>query len=123
MSVGERIRARRKELGMSAETLAAKLGCHSTTVYRYESGYIEKLDAGKLIPIAEALNVTPGYLMGWEEGNEEGGDEAPEPAHSSETWKLISAGCSNLSEEKLNRIYDVLKAVFPEDFKEGGKDK
>ena len=65
MTVGERIKARRKELGMNAESLAEKLGCAPSTIYRYESGSIEKVDSEKLIPIAEALATSPAALMGW----------------------------------------------------------
>lgn len=66
MSVGQNIKSRRKQLGMNAETLADKLGVSPSTIYRYESGDIGKVDSAKLIPIAEALQTTPGYLMGWE---------------------------------------------------------
>ena len=66
MTIGKRIKARRKQIGMSAETLAAKVGVSPVTIYRYESGDIEKVDSIKLEQIAEALGVSPGYLMGWE---------------------------------------------------------
>lgn len=37
MTVGERLKRRRKELGMSAEAVAEKLGVSPSTVYRYEN--------------------------------------------------------------------------------------
>ena len=43
MNVGQRIQERRKELKMSVETLANKIGKSRATVYRYENGDIEKL--------------------------------------------------------------------------------
>lgn len=67
MNVGQRIKARRKQLGMSAEELAAKINKSPATVYRYEKGEINKVDSSSLLPIADALNTTPGYLMGWED--------------------------------------------------------
>lgn len=69
MTVGERIRLRRKELGISAEYVADKLGCSATTIYRYEKGDIEKMPVDILRPIASALSTTPEYLMGWESEN------------------------------------------------------
>ena len=72
MNVGERIQARRRQLGMTAEELADKIGKTRTTVSRYETGYIEKLPSSVLVPIAKALRTTPAYLMGWEE------DDLPE---------------------------------------------
>ena len=40
MDVGERIKERRKQLGLSAEQVAAELGVSPATVYRYESNEI-----------------------------------------------------------------------------------
>lgn len=67
MTIGERIKARRIELGMSLEELGKRLGKNRTTVYRYETGYIENLPIDILEPIAAVLQTTPAYLMGWEE--------------------------------------------------------
>ena len=65
MSIGQRIKALRKKRGMSLDELAAKLGKNRTTVYRYENGDIENLPLGILNPLADALDTTPGHLMGW----------------------------------------------------------
>lgn len=66
MTTGERIKHRRKELGLSAEYLAGKLKVSAATVYRYENGGIEKLPVDILEPLSQALDTTPAYLMGWE---------------------------------------------------------
>lgn len=66
MSIGSRIKERRKALGYSAEDLAARLGKSPATIYRYESGDIEKLPGELLGPLAELLNTSPAYLMGWD---------------------------------------------------------
>lgn len=65
MSIGERIKQRRKELKMSADKLAEILGKDRSTIYRYEKGDIENMPLDILEPIAKALNTTPQYLMGW----------------------------------------------------------
>ncbi|HJA90868.1 MAG TPA: helix-turn-helix domain-containing protein [Candidatus Jeotgalibaca merdavium] len=67
MNVGERIKYRRKELGLNADYLADYLGVSRSTVFRYEKGEIEKLPTEILEKLAEVLHTTPGYLMGWEE--------------------------------------------------------
>lgn len=67
MKIGERIRQRRKFLGLSVDELAEKLGKNRATVYRYESSDIEKLPTTVLKPLADALKTTPAYLMGWED--------------------------------------------------------
>jgi transcriptional regulator with XRE-family HTH domain len=65
MSIGQRIKILRTKRGMTIDDLAAKLGKNRTTVYRYENGDIENLPLGILGPLADALDTTPGHLMGW----------------------------------------------------------
>lgn len=64
--VHERIKLRRNELGMSVEDLASKINKNRTTIYRYEKGDIENLPLDVLEPLADALDTTPQYLMGWD---------------------------------------------------------
>lgn len=66
MTVGERIKARRKQLGLSVDDIAEKLGKNRATIYRYESDEIENLPLNILEPLAKVLDVSPAYLMGWE---------------------------------------------------------
>lgn len=65
MNIGEIIKNRRKELGLSAEEVADMIGASPATIYRYESNYITKMGIDKLTPIANALRVSEAYLMGW----------------------------------------------------------
>lgn len=65
MTVGQRIKNKRIELGISVDELSNKLGKNRATIYRYESDEIENLSITILEPLAKILNTTPGYLMGW----------------------------------------------------------
>lgn len=67
MTTGQRMKDRRKAIGLSAERLAEMLGVSPATIYRYENGDIEKVPGDRLGPIANALQTTPAYLMGWED--------------------------------------------------------
>lgn len=71
MTTGDRIKFRRKEIGMSAEQLAEKVFLSPATIYRYEKGDIEKVPVDVVKKIAHAMHTTPAYLMGW--------DDNPEP--------------------------------------------
>lgn len=64
MRIGNRIKERRTQLKMSADELASKIGKDRSTVYRYESGGIDKVSVEMLEPLAKALETTPAYLIG-----------------------------------------------------------
>lgn len=72
---GKRIKKRRKELDISADFLAERLGISRSTIFRYEKGEIEKVPALLLNDIVKILKTTPGYLMGWENTPEAGPSE------------------------------------------------
>ena len=67
MDIGEKIRLRRKELNMSADDLAQCVGKDRSTIFRYENGDIDNMSIALLQPIAEALDISVGYLLGLEE--------------------------------------------------------
>lgn len=65
MTVGDRIRIRRIELGMTQEELSKKIGCNTrSAISRVERNKNET--SVKLVEkIAEALYCKPAYLLGW----------------------------------------------------------
>lgn len=69
--IGSRIKERRLELKISADGLAKLIGKDRSTVYRYESGEIDRVSSEILIILAKALETTPSYLMGLNTKEEE----------------------------------------------------
>ena len=66
MGLGKRIKYRRKALNLTADKLGEMIGKDRSTIYRYERDDIDNVSIKVVEEIAYALNVTPGYLMGWE---------------------------------------------------------
>lgn len=67
MNEGKRIRERRKELGLSQEELAKMVGyAHKASISKIENGDRD-FPIDQIVPIAKALDVSPSYIMGWEE--------------------------------------------------------
>lgn len=60
--VGANVRKRRRELGMKQGDLARAVGITHQMVQKYEAGQ-SRLAVARLIDIAQALGVTPGYLI------------------------------------------------------------
>ena len=67
MTIGERIRIRRKELGLTQEDLAKKLGNKSRASVCTVEKDKEDLTTTRIRQYADALECTPAYLMGWED--------------------------------------------------------
>lgn len=66
MNEGMRIKARREELGMTQDELAKKLGYKSrSSINKIELGE-RRLTQSKIVAIAEALDVSPLYILGLE---------------------------------------------------------
>ena len=67
MTIGERIKQRRLQLGLTVDQVADRIGKNRATIYRYESNEIEKFPLEVLIPLSDVLCTTPGCLIGWED--------------------------------------------------------
>lgn len=65
MTLGEKIRARRKEKGFSVDYVAEQLGISYTTVYRYENSSIEKIPVNVFDNLCRILDITPAELMNY----------------------------------------------------------
>ncbi len=75
-TVGNRILQRRKELDLTQEELAKRMGYKSkSTINKIEMG-INDIPQSKIAKFAEVLATTPSYLMGWDE--EENSPEEPQ---------------------------------------------
>lgn len=71
MNIFERIKKLRIEKGLSQEDLAKKVGyTHRSSIGKVETGLVD-LSQSKIKAFAKALDVTPQYLMGWEDDNYE----------------------------------------------------
>lgn len=77
-TIGYKMKLLRQRLGMSADELAARIGKNRATVYRYEADEIDNMPISIIIPLAEALQTTPAYLMGWDAGSAPAEPEVPD---------------------------------------------
>lgn len=102
MTIGERIKARRVQIGLTVDQVADRIGKNRATVYRYESNDIEKFPLDILPPLAKVLNTTPAYLMGWTE------DAALRPTVLSSPTPDLTADESDLL-HKYRRLDDSAK--------------
>lgn len=82
MTTGQRIALKRKEAGLSQETLGAELGVSRQSIYKWESDTaLPEID--KLVALSRRFNVTVGWLLGVE--------EAPETSSAPDSGELTDA--------------------------------
>ena len=65
--LSDALKQRRSELGYTLAQVADMVGVTEATVQRWESGNIKALRHGRITKLADVLQTTPAYLMGWED--------------------------------------------------------
>ena len=103
MTTGQRIALKRKEAGLSQETLGAELGVSRQSIYKWESDTaLPEID--KLVALSRRFGVTVGWLLGVE--------EAPEAASAPDSGELTDAQLK-MVEEITERYLAALPAPKP----------
>ena len=69
--IGERIKQLREANSLTQEELAKRLETSKQTIYKYENQIITNIPSDKIEILAKIFKVSPIYLMGWDETNEE----------------------------------------------------
>lgn len=65
MGFKENIKNRRLELNLTLKEVSKQLNISKPTLQRYESGVISNIPFDKVEKLAEILDTTPSWLMGW----------------------------------------------------------
>lgn len=110
LTTGQRIKQRRKELGMSAEKLADYIGVSHATMYRYENGDIERVTTARLAQIAETLGVTPEFLLVGYDAKESEAHHLNQLSARPELLELL-ATAEALTEEQVLQLISIARVL------------
>jgi transcriptional regulator with XRE-family HTH domain len=106
-TVGDNILNRRKELGLTQEELAKRMGYKSkSTINKIEMG-INDIPQGKIVKFAEALFTTPGHLMGWDEE-----ENSPEEPKLTEGEKILIDLFRRVPEDKQELVLQMIRVAL-----------
>ena len=111
MTIGEKIRALRKQHGMTQTELAEKLNTTKQTIGKYEQGIVTNLPLYRIQEIADIFGVSPEYLTGW-------GDEKKEEAKDDDfpQVRMIARAGRRMTEEDREKMLQLIKVAFPDKF-------
>ncbi|HFD2032867.1 helix-turn-helix domain-containing protein [Clostridium perfringens] len=91
-NIMNRIQSRRLELKLSYQDLASKTNMSKSTLQRYETGSIKNMPVDKLGIIATALDVSPLWLLGFDENENNNKLSDEEQQHIEDLRKLNDIG-------------------------------
>ena len=67
---GIRIKERRQDLNMTQEQVGDRIGVSKATVNKYEVGTVKTFSRPRIEKLAEVLECSPGWLLGWDDLDE-----------------------------------------------------
>ena len=65
MTIGDRIRYAREQLNMTQTDLGNACDTTKQTIFKYESGIVTNIPPDRVEKLAQALGVSPAYILGW----------------------------------------------------------
>ena len=113
-TIGDRIKDRRIELGLSQEDLARRLGYKSRSSINKIELDGQQLPQTKIADFARALYVSPSYLMGWDEGTaepyyaDEDARELAEFLYKNPEYGVLFKASRNVKKEDLEVVKTLL---------------
>lgn len=109
----ERLRNLREEKGYSLQEVARQIGISKVTLLRYENLTILNIPSDKIELLAEVYHVSPAYLMGWENRqNEPTPQMAPCTMHCTETEKDLIQKYRKLTQEGKETVLTILDLQY-----------
>lgn len=109
MDVNQKLKNRRVELGLTMLEVAKKVGVSEATISRWESGDIANMRRDKISLLANALEVSPAFIMGWDD------DESLFPSEDITYMEVIGsvkAGYDGLAQEEHTGEIEAIPTVF-----------
>lgn len=112
MNIGKRIKTKRELLGISQTELAQKINVSKQTLYKYENGIVTNIPSDKIELLAQKLNTTPAYLMGWEDNlTNENADFTVELLTKTELLE-ITKKIDKLTDENKKTVYNMVEFLY-----------
>ncbi len=121
MTIGEKIKLLRENAKLSQGKLAEIANTTKQNIYKYEKGIITNIPSDRIELIANALNTTPAYLMGWNENlsealvnDDEELTEYLEELKTRPELRMIFSLTKNATKKDVEKAVKVIEAMLSE---------
>lgn len=111
MTLGEKIRKRRIELNMTMDDLGNAIGVQRSAINKYEKGIITDLKRSTLQALANALGVSPLYLL--EEDEDEDRDRL-EAIHQNPRLGMLFDRSRKMSNDDIDFMLQMADRILKE---------
>lgn len=117
MTKGERIQEQRKKMGIAQSELAAKIDVSKQNMYKYENDIVTNIPSDKIELIANVLNVSPAYIMGWTDNPQK--ENKPDDIELEEDLIIYNRNGKvirkKISKEKMDMLTSMIDAIPDDD--------
>ena len=101
MTIGEKLLRLRTREQKTREDVAKIIGVSPQAIYKYETGIITNIPLDRIAAFSRLYNVTPSYLMGWE--------DYPLPLSEKEKSLILSYRAHPEIQDAVNRLLCIEK--------------
>lgn len=113
MAIGDRIHEMRTMRQLTMEELGSKVGVGKGTIKKYEDGSIKNIPSDKVEALAEALETSPEYLMGWTDNDRPTQDQGSQGIISqNEELQIMYNQLAQLSPAEQRRVLDFVAGIL-----------
>ena len=115
MNIGEKLKALRREKRLTLEDVSKSVDISRANINKYENGNITNIPSDKIEALARYYDVSPAYLMGWEERH-----PLPRITHTVSTSEAaeICGGVDQMPKEQREQALRIMKSVFTQYFED-----
>ena len=108
--MAKKIKELRLARGLTLEQVATAVGVGKSTVRKWETGMIANMRRDKIAALAKALGVTPEYLMGWEEEQEQ--KISPDKPELTEREKMLLELFNKVPKERQELVLQMIRVAL-----------
>ena len=98
MTIGEKLLKLRINAKKTREEVAKIIGVSPQAIYKYENGIVENLPLNRIEKFSKLYNVTPSFLMGWEDN--------PSPLSEKEKSLIFSYRAHPEMQDAIKKLLD-----------------